>query len=251
LGYSINNTDCNDSQYYANPGIFVEYCDGIDNNCNGQVDEFQSIIFQDLDGDGYGDYDSPMIWQCGNPVPQGFVIYPGDCNDNFASIHPGAPEICDGLDNDCNGIIDDNFTIVMTYYRDQDNDNYGNPNLTITALGCVPPLGYAKLGTDCNDNNPAIYPGADEFCNGIDDDCDGLVDEAPTKDGNTYYQDLDGDGFGNSLIFEMMCSILPGWSLSGGDCDDTNPAIHPGAFEICGNKTDDNCNGLIDEAGCQ
>ncbi|NVO18338.1 MAG: putative metal-binding motif-containing protein [Bacteroidetes bacterium] len=250
-GYVINNTDCNDSQYYANPGIFVEYCDGIDNNCNGQVDEFQSIIFRDLDADGFGDYNSPMIWQCGNPIPQGYVIYPGDCNDNYASIHPGAPEICDGLDNDCNGIIDDNYSVVMTYYRDQDNDGYGNPNLSITALGCVPPPGYAKVGTDCDDTNPARHPGADEFCNGIDDDCDGLVDEAPTKDGTAYYQDLDGDGFGNFFNMVLMCSILPGWSATGGDCDDTNPSIHPGAVEICGNKIDDNCNGLVDEAGCQ
>jgi large repetitive protein len=249
-GYVLNQDDCNDDAYYANPGIFIEICDGIDNNCNGQIDESesQSYVYADYDGDGYGS--DPLMWPCSDPIPQGYVANYADCNDSRADIHPGAVEICDWIDNDCNGLIDD-LTDLITYYQDQDNDNYGNPNLTITATGCIPPVGYAAVGTDCNDNNPAIFPGADEFCNGIDDNCDGQIDEAPTKDGNPYYLDQDGDGFGTPYISVYMCSLQPGYSIQGNDCDDTNPNVHPGAAEICGNNIDDNCNGQIDESGCQ
>ena len=76
---------------------------------------------------------------------------------------------------------------------------------------------------DCDDSNPAIHPGAIEICNGVDDNCDGNIDEG---------FDQDGDGY-------TSCA---------GDCNNVNPAIHPGAVEIC-NGIDDNCNGLVDEGG--
>jgi len=93
-----------------------------------------------------------------------------DCNDNNAAIHPGAVEICDGVDNNCNGAIDEGLT--TTYYKDADSDLYGNPQ--ISTQSCTKPTGYVTDKTDCNDNNAAIHPGATDICgNGIDENCDG------------------------------------------------------------------------------
>ncbi|MCU0382412.1 MAG: putative metal-binding motif-containing protein, partial [Chitinophagaceae bacterium] len=107
-------------------------------------------------------------------APQGYVSNSTDCDDSKANVHPGATEICDGLDNDCDGDIDEG--VKLTFYRDSDGDGYGN--LAITTLACTVPAGYVSNSTDCNDQVASIYPGATEImCNGIDDDCDGLVDE--------------------------------------------------------------------------
>jgi len=148
----------------------AEICDGIDNDCNGEIDEI------DADEDGWG-------------------LCEGDCDDNDANIYPGAEEICNGKDDNCNGFIDEGF--------DQDND------------------GWTTCGGDCDDTDPTIHPEATEYCNGIDDDCDGLIDEG-------FDQDEDG------------------WTTCGGDCDDTDPNINPGVEEIC-DCIDNNCNGQIDE----
>ncbi|OLD62526.1 MAG: hypothetical protein AUI47_12140 [Acidobacteria bacterium 13_1_40CM_2_68_5] len=118
-----------------------------------------------------------------------------DCNDNDATIHPGATERCNGVDDNCNGVVDEGF--------DRDGD------------------GYTTCNGDCNDGNASIHPGVAEICNNIDDNCNGAVDEG---------FDADGDGY----------------TSCGGDCNDANPQIHPGATEIC-NGLDDNCNMTIDE----
>ncbi len=88
--------------------------------------------------------------------------------------------------------------------------------------------GEAHGGSDCDDNNPGIWPGAPEYCNGVDDDCDGVVDETPV-DGSTWYQDADGDGFGNDSITVKACSQPAGYVSTGGDCNDSDSAIYPGS----------------------
>ncbi|MBK7569002.1 MAG: hypothetical protein IPI31_14365 [Bacteroidetes bacterium] len=104
----------------------------------------------------------------------GYVLDSTDCDDSNNLIYPGTTEICDYLDNDCDGIIDDNLSYIHSY-EDSDSDNYGNPE--VDSLSCELPIGFVEDDSDCDDTNPLIYPGADEILNGIDDDCNELIDE--------------------------------------------------------------------------
>jgi len=159
--------------------------DNNDNDCDGLIDLADPDCPKnctDNDGDGYNQ---------SNPVECGIL----DCDDTNASIYPGAPEICNGVDDDCNGTIDDGF--------DKDGDN------------------YTTCGGDCDDTNASIHPGAIEICNGLDDDCNGIVDDG---------FDIDADG----------------WTTCNEDCDDYDRFINPGATEVC-DLRDNDCDGLIDE----
>ncbi|KIC92077.1 hypothetical protein HY58_00455 [Flavihumibacter sp. ZG627] len=153
------------------------------------------------------------------------------------------------------GALEYNVGTPITYYRDADTDTYGDPN-TSKALYCSSaPSGWVANNTDCDDTNGDVHPGAEEICgNGVDDNCDGEIDEfcggtGCTNDG-TYYLDFDGDGWGNSEVIypNPPCTTnIPGYVGIGGDCNDDDAAINPGAAEICGNGIDDNCNGQTDE----
>jgi hypothetical protein len=128
--------------------------------------------YQDDDGDSYG---NASVSQQACTKPQGYVTDNTDCNDNNAVINPGASEICDGIDNNCNGQIDEG--VKTSWYRDADGDGYGNPSASTPA--CTQPTGYVANNRDCNDGNANINPGKAEICgNGIDDNCDGQIDEA-------------------------------------------------------------------------
>ena len=239
-GFVSSNTDCNDADNTIYPAA-TELCDGKDNDCDGTIDDGITFLtyYKDTDGDGYGDA-SQSISSCS--AVAGYVTSAGDCNDYNAAIKPGAVEICDGLDNNCNGQIDE--SVKNTYYQDTDADGYGNASVSVQA--CTAPAGYVSNNTDCNDNNAAVKPGAVEICNGIDDDCDGQIDEGVK---NTYYQDTDADGYGNSSVSVQACTAPAGYVSNNTDCNDNNAAIKPGATEICGNDIDDDCDGLTDE-GC-
>jgi hypothetical protein len=235
-GYVAISGDCDDGSNNVKPGV-TELCNGIDDNCNGQIDENGGLWYIDADSDGYGA--GTAITSCTQPA--GTVGINGDCNDNNAAIKPGATELCNGIDDNCNGQIDENAN-ATTWYKDNDGDTYGNPSISIMA--CTQPTGYVANSTDCNDNNAAIKPGATELCNGIDDNCNGQIDE--NLSGTTWYKDNDGDTYGNASIFIMACTQPTGYVANSTDCNDNNAAIKPGATELC-NGIDDNCNGQIDE----
>ena len=168
--------DCRDDQAAINSLNAVEICDTLDNDCSGVADDGQ-----DLDGDGHG--------VC-------------DCDDNNASVSPGAYEFCgDGLDNDCDPFTDEDNDV------DHDGDGY---------YICLPPAG------DCRDGNLLIHPGAREVCDGVDNNCDAVVDE-------TY--DADSDEW-------LTCRF---------DCDDDETPINPDGVEVCHNGIDEDCDGDPDE----
>ncbi|MFH1895046.1 MAG: putative metal-binding motif-containing protein [archaeon] len=157
----------------------------------------------DLDGDGF------------YPCVENLT----DCNDWDSDINPEADELCNNIDDNCNGEIDED--VLHTYYYDGDGDGYGV--VYSTELACMPPLNHVKNGGDCDDKNVSIHPLAREMCNSVDDNCNGIIDK----------EDNDGDGY-------FICD----GSLT--DCDDISEYINLGATEICGNEIDDDCDGILD-----
>jgi hypothetical protein len=236
-GYVTNNQDCNDNDLAINP-LAIEVCDGIDNNCNGTADEgLLSTYYADGDGDGYGA--GAAILACTQPANTSTTD--NDCDDTNNAINPGALEVCNGIDDDCDGTADDGLTF-LTYYVDADVDGFGDASATGVS-SCNPIAGSVTNNGDCNDADNAIFPGATEICNSIDDDCDGSTDEGLTF--TNYYSDLDLDTYGSALL-GSFCSQPLGSVAVGGDCDDNNSAVNPGALEVC-NNVDDDCNGLTDD----
>ena len=230
-GYASNNLDCNDGNAAIHPGAIEACGDGIDNDCDGTVDEGCLLWFRDADGDGYGDAGTSTTAVA---QPAGYVADNNDCNDGNAAVHPGATEICgNGVDENCDGLD----PACLTWYRDADGDGFGLASDSVTAAG--QPAGYVADSTDCDDGNAAVHPGATEICgNGVDENCDGN-DPACL----TWYQDLDGDGFGNPAVSTTAPGQPAGYVADNTDCDDGNAAVHPGATEICGNGVDENCDG--------
>lgn len=267
-GFYLQEDDCDDTNAAVNPAA-VEICDdGIDNNCDNQIDMDDDACPEvsvnpapedDADGDGYDEsvdcddqnpdinpdaeedcYDGldndcdDLVDEADDECPE-IIVNPGpedadgdgysaaeDCNDNDASIHPGASENCeDGVDNNCNDLIDEADDacpeiIVNPAPDDADNDGYMEP-------------------VDCNDNDATINPGATEDCyDGIDNDCDNLVDLSDSECAdiviNPAPDDADNDGYSEPV-----------------DCNDLNPSIHPGASENCFDGIDNDCDNLVDD----
>ncbi len=245
-GYITDSTDCNDLEAAINPDA-DEYCDGVDNDCDGVIDEDSALDvstwYRDLDHDGYGDADSTTD-ACTAPV--GFVTDSTDCDDTLFDVNPAASELCNGMDDDCDGEIDESSALdAITWYMDRDGDGFGDPDIDLVA--CDQPSMYVVNGSDCDDLEPEVYPGAPEYCNGIDDNCDGETDESPAVDMSSWYRDLDGDGYGDSGFELLSCDQPSGFIADGSDCDDLHAANHPGADEYC-DGADNDCDGDIDES---
>ncbi len=172
-----------------------------------------------------------------------------DCHPDDPKVHPGATETCNSRDDNCNGLTDEAGAMgCRPYYQDQDQDGHGTH--TFQCL-CSPTAPYtAQTPGDCDDQNPAVRPGSQEVCgNGLDDNCDGLVDRGDNALGcMSFYLDGDGDGWGLPYA-RCLCGPEPPFTgLQAGDCNDGVAAIHPGVQEVC-NQADDNCDGAVDEEG--
>ncbi len=281
----VGQEDCDDADAEVFPGA-DERCNGVDDDCDGTVDDAPvdgDAYPLDRDGDGFG-----------HPSDTAFVCAPGDmvdtdgdgtvdtvtvdnaddCDDTTILVRPGAEELCNGIDDDCDpSTPEDTFaTDTVLWWRDADGDGAGLPTDAVQA--CEQPAGYAAAaaGEDCDDADPARSPSTFETCDGVDNDCDGAVDDNPVdatvwyldSDGDglgdpdfqtitacdqpsgrvsngddcddldaavgaaaTWWADTDGDGYGDSAVAQASCEPLAGYVLNSDDCDDTDPAITP------------------------
>ncbi|MFT4976192.1 MAG: hypothetical protein ACI8S6_002088, partial [Myxococcota bacterium] len=158
---------------------------------------------------------------------------------------PGATEYCDGLDNDCDNLVDINdpdITNLRTWYRDSDGDGYGVS--TNVSYACTAPSGYVSKSTDCDDTDDTVSPGEPEICDEQDNDCDKLTDEEDSSltDALTWYSDDDGDSYGDPDDTTEACSQPSGYVSDDTDCDDTAEEVNPAADEIC-DGVDADCDG--------
>ena len=333
-GLSESSDDCDDADSTVHPDA-DDLCDGIDQDCDGVVDNDSPpvAVYSDADGDGYGD-DATATLEC--VVPEGAVTVGGDCNDaDFAynpdateddcadpndyncdgsvgfadsdadgfaacadcddgdgAVNPDAAEVCNGFDDDCDALIDvadDSLdpATETTVYADADSDSYGD-SATAT-LVCTVPEGSVTRGEDCDDTDGAynpgategdctdpndyncdgsvgyadadgdsfaacedcddgredVYPGADEYCDEADNDCDGSTDE-DALDVTPWYADADADTFGDPAVSLDECAAPAGYVADDTDCDDSDSAIYPGATEV-NDGVDNNCDGTLDD----
>jgi hypothetical protein len=188
-------TDCNDMDKTVRHGA-TEICDnGIDDNCDGTKDEET-------------DADDDQVTNCD-----------GDCNDNDDTVYPGATELCDGKDNDCNEVCDDGAA-------DPDDDNYTSCGTKILEDGTCSDMSSSNI--DCAPQDKDINPGAEEVCDGIDNNCDTHCDENQDPDSDTYTE------------CGSVVDACVGVAEADKDCKPGDGEVYPSAEELCDGK-DNNC----------
>ncbi len=247
----LNETDCDDFAPKVNH-FMEETCNGIDDNCKNGADEEGAgsctTFYRDADGDTYGTDENKCLCQ---PTGEFTATQKGDCSDGNGQVNPGAKERCaNGLDDNCNGSQNDENAVNCQYFfLDEDGDGYG---VNLSKCFCSADGNYAAHQSgDCNDQNKQVNPGQQEVCdNGVDDNCNGSTNDENALGAIPFYNDKDFDHYGVTTDFKRLCSAEGLYAaLQGGDCDDTNPFVHPGAVEMCDGKTDEDCDNLIDEEG--
>ena len=240
--------DCNDKEVAVSPAQTEKCLDLVDNNCSGATDEAGcqgcSTYYKDADQDGFGlDADKQCIGKATFPYT---AFVGGDCNDDAAKggskQKPSATELCNGIDDDCDGQTDPTGTSgCQFFYPDADKDTYGAQVSAMCQCSATAAFAVTKTG-DCNDNDATINPGKIEVCDGKDNNCNSNIDEGVLV---TFYKDQDGDKFGG-VTTAQGCTAPVGYAKDSGDCSDFNKAIYPTAPEAC-NDIDDDCDALIDE----
>ncbi len=233
-------TDCDDARADVHPGA-PEVCDGRDNDCDGDTDEgVQRSFWPDADGDLRGDEAAPAVMACDPPA--GHVENAGDCDDGNAAAHSRTtPELCDGMDNDCDSAVDED-TMEVDWYVDSDGDTFGDP-ASSAMRSCAMITGRAPNADDCDDGDPTVHPLASEVCDGVDNNCNGDGDEAALR--TSCWPDADTDTFapaGSTPTSACSCGIgtTARDPAAGADCDDGDGSIHPGATELC-DRIDSDC----------
>lgn len=178
-------------------------------------------VYPDADRDGHGDPAASTQLACAET--SGFALVADDCDDSNADIHPEASELCNEIDDDCDGSVD-NDVVYQTYFADGDADGFGDPGAPVQA--CAPIAGAVDNATDCHDADASVFPGAIEVCDYVDNNCDGLTDEGVRP----------SCGVGECNRVSDFC---------GGACVPGEPQQ-----ELC-NGLDDDCDGLADEDFCE
>ncbi|GEM_PF-6367514 len=211
-------TDCDDANADIHPGA-GEICDSLDNDCDPATIDGSANLYGACYPDGVSGCDATR------DVP----LCVGECHLGLAACVDGvlsctnavvpADETCDGTDNNCDGVIDEGVTIAGCV--DADGDGHGNPAARVAT--CGPEPGVVSVCDDCDDAAPTTHPGADDFCegNGVDDDCDGEVDEYFP----TLCVDADGDGLGNPDAIVHACIGVSGTAPNCDDCNDDDPLL--------------------------
>ncbi len=263
--------DCDDGNGSAFPQG-TEICNDVDEDCDGDADEgLEEFDYRpDCDGDTHGDNDATPVRDCRAPAAAPscgdltgtWITTDGDCDDQVPSQHRGAAEMCNGVDDDCDGETDEEIT-PLDFYPDCDNDRYGDEGATpvrdcqmpASAPDCGGAVGsWATRGDDCDDAVATTFTGAPELCNEIDDDCDEGVDE--TLETHSYRPDCDLDDWGDEGATPVVdcrapadppsCAVSGVWVETSGDCNDADAFVSPGEAESC-NGVDDDCSGDVDD----
>ncbi len=228
-GYVSNADDCDDtrSETYGGAVPARERCDGRDNDCSLPGDMAGGLDpSEDADGDGHASPTAACLGR-GEPAALGFEFLKDDCDDDDPNTYAGAPEICDdGIDQDCNRVIDDREQIICP---DTDGDGHGDPRFVETIAECARPDGFVTVCDDCDDDAADTHPGHREWCDRIDNDCSQRTSRI------AFDEDADGDGHAatGAACAQRGEAGVPDDAFVRDDCDDTDVRAYLGAPELC------------------